>query len=1062
MPKRRHPLVVLLIAGALALLAALPGMSAAAVQPGPPPTGPVSGTEDDVAQGYHRLLLEHTHWVESTWDEAAGHYKLADFDFASVLGNAVVLRFGDYDEQLAGVSRATLADHTLRTIAHFAATDRFVAPRGEWGGLIYFDSTFESYFVAAAHVMWDDLDATTRANVDTITRASADYVASLGAGEDPRSPGWFTLGLLGGFRSDTKLEEMGARTMPLATALAYMPNDANAPSWREWLDRWSASTAGLPAADQANPALIDGVPVAQWTRAHNIFDTFAVENHGSFAPHYQEAVDAYPGRDAAQFAVGRSPLPQTLAQPPNAAELSRTLRQVGTDSGVGAFAMVADRYHLYGRDILPLAYQSVVLRSPDAARAERMLLDHMGPYLHEAPEFRLTKFSGEPKYEPEARAELAMAYLLHRDARFGGGGQAVSEQEYFERASSVVDYGSDIGLVAQQSPNALAMASTKAGFVKFAFLPEHDDWLFDPSGGNPSLLPSTTLSVTGRAVHVYRSARDGFDASATLLRTPGGFAGYATLPTGGVVYATSGLGFGEGALRLFNLDMPGVRGLDGDRTYTAADGSATLAGGASGDGGVDELTFAPTQARFVRFLGVRPATQFGYSLWDFEVHDGTGPDLALGKPTTATSIFGAGFEPFRATDGNPATRWAVASTQRGRPDSSLQVDLGAAQQVSRVRLRFETAFAAAYRIQVSGDGVSWRDVASVPEGRTFDSDWLNVEDRVGFVVRDSTNPIRVDGQNVALSDGPASGAAGMVVEGHPRQSAAETAASARLAAPSGGPPPLAASVADGYLSLFNLGADAIADVPLTLPRGGEELRLYRGTQRTSEDGSVYDVSLAGADARVEAPRFTLAPRHDGDELGALRVTVADSRTVTIENVGQHGPAQLTLRAFEGAARSQVTVPAGHAKTVVMGDVPLTPVADLARTQIAFPTSPLPAGMSDPELALDGDAATSWRPGSGDGRMVVDVGASRALGAATLRWTGGRIPAFDVAVSDDGAAYRTVAESRGRSGVLELPAGTSGRYVALQVHGWRTQDAALADLGLFADADAAERTVDAAK
>ncbi|MEK8226279.1 hypothetical protein NKG05_09740 [Oerskovia sp. M15] len=30
-----------------------------------------------------------------------------------------------------------------------------------------------------------------------------------------------------------------------------------------------------------------------------------------------------------------------------------------------------------------------------------------------APVYRLTKFSGEAKYEPEARAEIAISYLLH-------------------------------------------------------------------------------------------------------------------------------------------------------------------------------------------------------------------------------------------------------------------------------------------------------------------------------------------------------------------------------------------------------------------------------------------------------------------------------------------------------------------------------------------------------------------------------------------------------------------------------------------------------------------------
>jgi acyl-homoserine lactone acylase PvdQ len=40
----------------------------------------------------------------------------------------------------------------------------------------------------------------------------------------------------------------------------------------------------------------------------------------------------------------------------------------------------------------------------------------------------------------------------------------------------------------------------------------------------------------------------------------------------------------------------------------------------SGDGGVDNDSFAATDARFVRMVGVRRGTDFGYSLWDFEVY----------------------------------------------------------------------------------------------------------------------------------------------------------------------------------------------------------------------------------------------------------------------------------------------------------------------------------------------------------------------------------------------------------------------------------------------------------
>ena len=65
-------------------------------------------------------------------------------------------------------------------------------------------------------------------------------------------------------------------------------------------------------------------------------------------------------------------------------------------------------------------------------------------------------------------------------------------------------------------------------------------------------------------------------------------------------------------------------------------------------------------------LGTARATQFGYSLWEFEVFaTGAGStcgttNLALNAPTTASSLENAGFPAADATDGNTGTRWSSA------------------------------------------------------------------------------------------------------------------------------------------------------------------------------------------------------------------------------------------------------------------------------------------------------------------------------------------------------------------------------------------------------------------
>ena len=49
----------------------------------------------------------------------------------------------------------------------------------------------------------------------------------------------------------------------------------------------------------------------------------------------------------------------------------------------------------------------------------------------------------------------------------------------------------------------------------------------------------------------------------------------------------------------------------------------------AGDGGTDEITFAPTTARYVRMLGSQRTTGFGYSLYEFQVYNGAKRASAL-------------------------------------------------------------------------------------------------------------------------------------------------------------------------------------------------------------------------------------------------------------------------------------------------------------------------------------------------------------------------------------------------------------------------------------------------
>ncbi|MFD3918606.1 discoidin domain-containing protein [Streptomyces sp. NPDC058595] len=1039
---RRHLMHLIGMSGALTALpmalGAGPASAASATRGGgkaePEPLGPV-------AEAYYNVLLSHTRWSESQWDAAQGHYTSKDFGFAVVLGNAILLTRGTYDAERAGVDKDTLRARTLATLKHFAASNRLTGGT-QWGRKLFFDTTFQSYFVLAARLLWDGLDEATRRNVDTIAREQAQYTANLGTKNDPDSGSWTPNGAAGGFQGDTKLEEMGVYAQSLAPGLAWGADDARYTSWSAAFGRWSRNEAGLPAADLANPARVDGVAVSANT-ARNLYDTFIVENHGSFGPHYQEELWRTSARNAAHFLVAGQELPEVLTSQPNAGPLWRTLLGVMSDAGEPLMPMVDDREHLYGRDVIPLAFLAQVVGDRAAARCEVALAERLDAYQEYPPRYRIAKFSGEPKYEPEARAEVAISYLLH-EWRAASGRPAVkpfSEREFFDHASGVTDHGTGPGLVSHQSAGAWAGAVSKAGFVKFAWQPAHDDWLFELSGTTPMFLPTTTSKVTGRSVATYTRLRDGFDGSASLLALDGGgHAGFTTLPSGAVVYATSGAGGGEGHLKVHNLDMPGMPGLDGARTYRAAEGSATVAANATGSASagprVDELSFPRAPFRHLRMLGVRPDPSYGYSLYAFEIRDGaSGSDLARGAGASASaSSFDAGREAARAVDGDGASRWAVSRADRPRADSWIAVDLGESIEVDQVTLRWESAAGRAYRLQGSADGQRWTDLVVWPQpDLTSRGGWLDVDGRAGLVVRAGANPIGVYGDTIVLSDGPAEG---LLVEGFVDTDAKELRAAAGAATPSVDSARVRAAVTDHFLSLFNLSPEAVTTTVSVPGRSTDDVRLYEGVQTVTEAGTDYQAELGAASAVLLPPRITLSGAGGRAPIPAgLRAEVVDGGTVRLS-----GPACRVTVSAQGR-RVGATVRAGRSTTVTVPRATGYPLADLALGRTTFPTAPLPPGMTDPGAAVDGDPRTSWKPGPG-GRMVVDLGDARRVTEIRAEWRGGHGPVSHVEFSSDGLTYGGTARMPAR-GVLRTS--TTARYVALAVGASAGRDAALTSL-----------------
>ncbi|NDZ82174.1 discoidin domain-containing protein, partial [Streptomyces sp. SID10853] len=364
--------------------------------------------------------------------------------------------------------------------------------------------------------------------------------------------------------------------------------------------------------------------------------------------------------------------------------------------------------------------------------------------------------------------------------------------------------------------------------------------------------------------------------------------------------------------------------------------------------------------------------------------------------------------------------------------------LGVRRVFNRVTLRWEAAAGRAYTVQGSADGQHWTDLARYPHpDLTSGGGWLCVDGRAGLVVRGARSPLAVYGDTVVLCDGPAQP---LLVEGYPSAGADRTRAAAARTAPASGRPDVLVSDAEGWLSLFNLTAQPVTTT-VTLPQDTRSVRLYPGDQRVTGAGTAYVAELGAAAALLAPARLTLRTSSGARVPAGLRAEVSDAGTVRL--TGPSG--RYTVTGQDGRS-ARVTLRPGRPYEVRVPGAVRYPLTDAALGRPTFPTAPLPAGMSDPAAAVDGQSHTSWTPGPG-GRMVVDLGSVRRVSAVRARWTGGRTTAAHAELSTDGTGYRPAGElsRHGRESTLTVDG--SARYVALAVPGWRRGDATLVSLSL---------------
>ncbi|MDR0504416.1 MAG: discoidin domain-containing protein, partial [Bifidobacteriaceae bacterium] len=480
--------------------------------------------------------------------------------------------------------------------------------------------------------------------------------------------------------------------------------------------------------------------------------------------------------------------------------------------------------------------------------------------------------------------------------------------------------------------------------------------------------------------------------------------------------------------------------------------------GLSGVARVDEHVFAPQTARYLRMQGALGHATYGYSIFEIEARNQAATaNLALASKGATANASSSSMAITNLNDGSYATRWAVSTGDRPRGDSWAQIDFGQSVTFDRARLFWETAAGQSYLVQVSDNGTDWTTVSRYGFAGLVQSDspYLTIDDRVSFVRRGTSNPIQVSHSgtvdSIILSAGPAAGSANLLVEGYAKTDAATAASLAARPAVTTSNSALRASDADSFVSVFNLSNTAINGL-VSLPQATASRLVYQGVNSLTSSGSDLAISLPSASADVLAPRFELS----GSDLFGLTAEVSNGQTVSLSaSDSQDHTVTVTGLSFDQsgqivrqAGNQTVTVTAGQSTTVSLPEQRPYPLVDRAVGRITFPTSPLPSGMSDPDFAVDDDPSTAWTPGRSDGKIVVDLGSSVALGQVRTIWTAiGQVPTARLALSPDGLTWTDAGEINPERIATTAVAG-SARYLALQVADWASTSASLASLSIY--------------
>ncbi len=385
---------------------------------------------------------------------------------------------------------------------------------------------------------------------------------------------------------------------------------------------------------------------------------------------------------------------------------------------------------------------------------------------------------------------------------------------------------------------------------------------------------------------------------------------------------------------------------------------------------------------------------------------------ALGKPATASA---PGAE--LAVDGLAHTAWTAP-----RGAQWLQVDLGAITAFDEVDVDWLTP-PHGYRILASDDGAAWRELAAVHSRDA--SRALPLPARARYVRVATDSPARLRELRVVQLD--RTGLAGDV----------GTYTNVLKKAVVGTAPRQYAQVAvDAFTPVLGdarrvLAAPAVTqrEIETAWEKVGVAFRAFWATELRDPQPLREAVEHAESLAALAAPRVGVGvDAYPPDAVAPLTAAVRQAQAALAQPLPANRETEL-LTALH------------HAELYLTTSCP-TPMPPGAVGNLAYHATVTCGGTAPgfhPEAVVDGAVGSLWKSQDAieENWITLDLGALKTLATVRLLWGNTFATHYDLALSDDGAAWRMVYTTTMGGGDTEtvLLSPTPARYLRLNLHAW---------------------------